>query len=156
MARLEESFTYYARLNADGHPIYKQIKKVKRAHKHFAGRHVEYEMREVPEEGTDQQLRYFFGVVIRDALIAMRASGSRHIRKSDIYDILVDKFGPDAGEPFVDKDTGQIHYMKKTLSKMSKEERSQFIEQSVEWLEGYFGISIPPPPEKDDEPNSKG
>ena len=149
--RLEEEFTIYARINDQGGPfIWKQLDRVKKICAYFKGKNVELVIREQPEEGTNQQLRYLFGVVIRDALNAFVASGNRHMRKKHVYDILLDKFAPDDGDPFVDKNTGEIHQMKKTLSKMSKSERSSFIEESVEWIEVYFGISIPPPPEKED------
>lgn len=149
--RLEEEFTIYARINEHGGPpIWKHLDRVKKVFAYFKNKHIELTIREQPEEGTNQQLRYLFGVVVRDGLNAFIASGNRHMRKKHVYEILLGKFAPDDGDPFVDKATGEIHQAKKSLSMMSKQERSQFIEESTEWLMDYFGINIDPPPEKED------
>lgn len=144
---MSEKFTAYAHVDESGRIAWKQLARLRKALiTLFKDKDVQIDFQVMPGERTNQQLRYFFGVVARDLLIAFRANGNTHMDADDVYQEVLKRFAP--GEPIVDGRTGEIiGETKRSFSRMSREEISTVIEKAVDWGLDFWGIQIPPPME---------
>lgn len=108
--------------------------------------HLQMEFIGVGKQRTDDQNKYYWGVVVPLTLAGFRLMGNDvHLSRSSdhliIHEMLKDKFGFDDLN-LVDRN-GEVHTIKKSTSAMDTKKFSQYVEDIRKWVHHNLSIDIP-------------
>lgn len=133
----------FAWIKKNGEPDWHKLDQVKKVFRSFSESEVEIAIREIEPGGTDEQLKYFWSTVAEYAMIAAHACGNYHLDKEGVYGELLKQCAPRIEN--VGPNGVLFGFKVISLSDMTLQQRSDFIENCCVWLWDFFSVTVPPP-----------
>lgn len=129
----------------DGHVGKKAQQEIGHLLEHLEGKRVRIRINVVRRQRSNQQNRYYWGVIVKAAKIGVEEMWGREIASEDAHELLKQRCN---GADIVNQQTGEILRFGQTTTELNKLEAEDYYEKCRQWILEWFNITVPLPNEQ--------